>query len=246
MTTRLRVLSYNIHKGFTASNLGFVLKGMKASIEEVHADLVLLQEVVGHHEVHRSKIKDWPTVSQFEFLADRLWPHHAYGRNAVYTSGHHGNAILSKFPITSWENQDVSPNRLERRGLLHAVIDLPGHREKLHAICVHLALFETDRARQIKELCKRIGAMVPESAPLIVGGDFNDWRERASAALRSELGLDEAFLARGGSHARTFPSWLPMLRLDRMYFRGASCVQATLASGNDLSDHLPLIAEFEL
>ncbi len=37
--------------------------------------------------------------SQFAFLADEIWPHFAYGKNAIYSAGHHGNAILSKHPI---------------------------------------------------------------------------------------------------------------------------------------------------
>jgi endonuclease/exonuclease/phosphatase family metal-dependent hydrolase len=243
----LRIVSYNIHKGFTAANLGFVLKRIKASIEEVEADLVLLQEVLGHHEVHGSKIEDWPTTSQFEYLADKLWPHFAYGKNAVYTEGHHGNAILSKFPITFWENQDVSLNQLERRGLLHAVIDIPGVHPPLHAICVHLGLLENDRLAQVERLGERIAGMVPGNAPLIVGGDFNDWREKLSPILKSELGLEEAFLLRTGSHARTFPSWFPALKLDRLYFRGIECRSALLAESKtwrELSDHLPIIAEF--
>ncbi len=245
----MRVLSYNIHKGFSATNLNFVLSRIKSSIEEVQADLVLLQEVVGHHEAPSARIPDWPTASQFEYLADGIWSHFAYGKNSVYTDGHHGNAILSKYPISSWENEDVSPNRLERRGLLHATIQVPDHPEPFHLICVHLGLFERHRRSQVGRLCRRIASLVPASSPVIVGGDFNDWRGRASAELKAELGLEEAFLASNGLHARTFPSWFPFLRLDRMYFRGLRCSSARLAQGgvwSDLSDHLPIVADFSI
>src|SRR5690349_17254196 len=97
---RLRVLSYNIHKGFGPGNIKFILKKIKEALRSIHPDLVFLQEVLGHHEIHQKNIKGWPEQSQFEFLAHELWPHFAYGRNAVYTNGHHGNAILSKHPIT--------------------------------------------------------------------------------------------------------------------------------------------------
>src|SRR4051812_7468381 len=95
----LRVISYNIHKGFSSGNLKFILKKMREALRFVQPDLIFLQEVLGHHEVHSRRIKDWPDQSQFEFLAHELWPHFAYGRNAVYTNGHHGNAILSKYPF---------------------------------------------------------------------------------------------------------------------------------------------------
>ncbi len=244
----LRVLSYNIHKGFSSGNLNFILKDIKDSIEAVHADLVLLQEVLGHHEKHAATFEDWPTVSQFEFLADRIWPHFAYGKNAIYTEGHHGNAILSKFPISFWENQDVSYSSIERRGLLHAVVDLvPSH--SLHVFCVHLGLFERDRVEQVISLCHRIKLMVPPEAPLLIGGDFNDWRERMTPILEETLGVKEAFLSTHDKHASTFPSFGPFLKLDRLYYRGIECVSAELMKGKtwkSLSDHLPILAEFNL
>lgn len=246
---KIRIVTYNIHKGFSASNLGFILKKIKASIREVHADIVLLQEVLGHHEVHRKTLEEWPTTSQFEYLADQVWPHYAYGKNAVYEEGHHGNAILSKFPITFWENQDVSLSRYERRGLLHAVVNFPGSTLPLHIVCVHLGLFENDRKIQIQKLSQRISSIVPDHEPLVIGGDFNDWRLKLSPILKTELGLEEAFLLHSGKHARTFPSRFPLFRLDRLYFRGMECQFAELANGQvwkDLSDHLPIIAEFEL
>jgi endonuclease/exonuclease/phosphatase family metal-dependent hydrolase len=241
-TSRIRILTYNIHKGFSSVSFKYVLKGIQASIRETNADILLLQEVVGHHERH-------PISSQFEFLADQVWPHFAYGKNAIYTKGHHGNAILSKFPISFWENQDVSRSRIERRGLLHAAIEIPGHTLPLHLVCAHLGLFEVDRKLQLKNLCERLSAMVPRHSPLIIGGDFNDWREQAGSRLKSALGLHEAFLELQGESARSFPSWLPVLKLDRLYFRGLDCLSAEIPKGalwRELSDHLPLIAEFSL
>jgi endonuclease/exonuclease/phosphatase family metal-dependent hydrolase len=249
MTTRLRVLSYNIHKGFNSTNLKFILSKLKESIESVHADIVLLQEVVGHNEKHRTKIQEWPTGSQFEYLADRLWPHFAYGKNAVYTHGHHGNAILSKYPILMWENVDVSTNRLERRGLLHIAVDLPESKIPLHVICLHLGLFESGRMVQIRQLCDRIKSMVPAASPLIVGGDFNDWTERASSILLDELQLQEIFVQLTGKHAKTFPSWLPSLKLDRIYHRLLEPVGAHAFSQgvwNELSDHVALMGEYKM
>lgn len=243
---RLRVLSYNIHKGFSANNQKFVLKRMKESIELVHADLVFLQEVLGHHQGHASKIEDWPTVSQFEYLADRIWPHTAYGKNAVYSEGHHGNAILSKYPIQSWENLNISTNLLENRGLLHATLLLP-HRRLFHVICLHLGLFESSRRAQVKSLCERIDSQVPGADPLIIAGDFNDWRERATPTLKSRLGLEEVFQTLHGGHARSFPSWLPALSLDRIYFRALRPVAAEILSDgiwSELSDHVAIYAEF--
>lgn len=246
---RLKILSYNIHKGFSSGNRRLVVSRIRDSIRSVQADLVFLQEVLGHHEEHGKRHSEWPTQPQFEYLADKLWPHFAYGKNAVYTQGHHGNAILSKFPFSFWENEDVSTNKLERRGVLHGVIEIPHRSKPLHAVCVHLGLFEGGRQAQLRRICKRIHSMVPDGEPLIIGGDFNDWRGKASSPLKSELKMMEAFEQSEGQHARTFPSWLPTLRLDRVYFRGARLRAARALSGptwSELSDHLALYVELDL
>lgn len=247
----LKVLSYNIHKGFNASSAKFVLRSIRQAIRTVHADLVFLQEVIGEHAEHASRIEDWPQESQFEFMADEVWQHHAYGRNAIYSDGHHGNAILSKFPIKRFENIDVSTNRLERRGLLHGVIDWMGADAQggieLHVICLHFDLSERGRRKQIQSLREHIDRNVPADAPLIVAGDFNDWREKATQELGRTLGLNEAFHSSVGEHPRTFPIWLPLLKLDRIYFRGLKVERADCLTGapwNELSDHAAIYAEF--
>lgn len=244
----LRVLSYNIHKGFSSRNSAFVLREIKEAIREVQADLVFLQEVLGHHDEHARTFPELADVSQFEFLADEIWPHFAYGRNAVYDAGHHGNAILSKYPIKAWSNLDISTNRFEQRGLLHAVVQ-PPTAPPVHCLCVHFGLFQRGRVQQVAQLAKRIDAEVRSDEPLVVAGDFNDWSERATQVLASEAGLQEAFHHRDGTHGRTFPSFFPFLSLDRVYFRGLTLLEAQVLSGEPwhrLSDHSPISAHFAL
>lgn len=245
---KFRILSYNIHKGFTVGNLKFILEKIKQSIQVVHADIVCLQEVVGDHTRHSAKIKNWPVTSQFEFLADQAWSHYAYGKNAVYTEGHHGNAVLSKFPITSWHNQDISLTPFENRGLLYTVVNNPENEKTVHIFCVHLSLLEKDRQKQLNVLSQKILKEIPENEPLIVAGDFNDWRQNASQILFKSLGMKEASLNLKGRHAVTFPARLPFFALDRIYYRNLKCTHVeVLRKGiwNQLSDHLPTVAEFE-
>jgi endonuclease/exonuclease/phosphatase family metal-dependent hydrolase len=242
----MKVLSYNIHKGLSVGNRHFVLKRMRDVLEIANADVVFLQEVIGAHSEHAERFEDWPDESQFEFLADRLWPHHAYGKNAVYNAGHHGNAILSKHSFVSWKNIDVSTNPLERRGLLHGEIIVPGFALPLHVICLHFDLHEYGRKKQVGNLIERIGSAVPAEAPLIVAGDFNDWRERAGRMLESQLHLVEAFKTLHRKCARSFPAWWPLLRLDRIYCRGLIPITAECLTGqpwSELSDHAALYAE---
>lgn len=244
----MKVLSYNIHKGFSVGNSKFVLEKIRSAIRTTGAELVFLQEVLGEHDTHRQTVRDWPAEPQFEYLADEIWPHFAYGKNAVYTEGHHGNAVLSRYPIRLWENIDISVSKFAKRGLLHVVIDLPNQIE-LHAICLHLDLFSADRQTQASIVEERIDSHVPAHCPLIIAGDFNDWTARLSRHFEEKLNLQEVFLSTSGRHARTFPAKLPALKLDRIYFRGLSVLNVKKFSKkpwSELSDHLAILAEFGL
>ena len=244
----LRVLTVNMHKGFGIFNRRFILPELRSAVRAVQADLVFLQEVIGDHAVHAERHADWPAMPQYEFLADEMWPEFAYGRNAVYPHGHHGNAILSKYPIVSHENRDISIMGPERRGLLHCTLAVPGFGD-VHAVCVHLGLVENHRRQQLDMLCTMANADVPADAPLIVAGDFNDWRGRATAHLEHGAGLHEVFDMVYGQSARTFPARFPVLRLDRIYVRSAGAhapMVLPTKPWSHLSDHAPLAAEIDL
>jgi endonuclease/exonuclease/phosphatase family metal-dependent hydrolase len=245
----IRVLTVNIHKGFAALNRRFVLQELRHAIRVVDADLVFLQEVQGAHSRRSRRVVDWPAAPHYEFLADQIWPQFAYGRNAVYPSGHHGNALLSKYPIVRHENHDVSLAGHEARGLLHCELRIPGSEIILHTICVHLSLRESHRRRQLELLCEIVEHRVPPHAPLVVAGDFNDWRRRAHPVLERCAGLHEVFVAAHGRAATTFPAAFPLLQLDRIYVRNAGR-HAPLAlprrPWSRLSDHAPIAAEVVL
>jgi endonuclease/exonuclease/phosphatase family metal-dependent hydrolase len=246
---KIKILTYNIHKGFSFGNRRFVLDNIRESIRQVGADLVCLQEVIGAHQVYSSQLENWPDASQFEYLADESWPFFAYGKNAIYTEGHHGNAILSRFPILAWNNHDLSVNRFERRGLLHATIKDPADPVPLHVFCVHLNLRENDRHLQVNLILDYILEKLQPEDRLLLAGDFNDWRGTAGEVLESRLGLIEAFRStKKFRHAQTFPSFFPLLALDRIYSRHLGCVESQVLRGgvwSELSDHLPLCAEFQ-
>lgn len=245
---KIHVATYNIHKGFSKFNRRLMVHELREQLRGLGADLVFLQEVHGAHHGHAKHLTDWPIVPQYEFLADQVWPDFAYGRNAVYALGDHGNAILSRYPIISTENQDISDHRLEHRGLLHCEVAANASLH-LHCLCVQFSLHARGRRRQVAALIERVQRLVPPDAPLIVAGDFNDWHNKAGRELITALGLTDACREQGGLSLRTFPSGTPLLRLDRIYVRGFSVCQAAVHHGRPwsrLSDHAALSAEIEL
>lgn len=246
--TSLKILTYNIHKGFTHSNRKYVLNQIREGIREVDADLVFLQEVIGLRNGGVSKPTDRDIEAQFEYLADEVWPHFAYGKNAIYEDGHHGNAILSKYPIESFFNLNISTNRWERRGLLHAKVRV-SLEQSFDAFALHLNLLGKSRLLQIEQVCRYISREISAGQPVVLGGDFNDWQKKLSINLKNSVELYEAHRKLHGDYAKTFPSRVPFFCLDRVYCRGFEPIVSRVLTGgvwNKLSDHLPLYVELKI
>jgi endonuclease/exonuclease/phosphatase family metal-dependent hydrolase len=132
---------------------------------------------------------------------------------------------------------------------------------------VHLGLFEGGRGRQTEALIEAVNTSAPNGEPVVIAGDFNDWRNTLSARLRDSLGVAEVFDELGKRNplgelvrnlagrkprlapARTFPAALPWFRLDRIYVRGFKVEDAQVLHGPlwaRLSDHAPIVANLQL
>ena len=261
---KLRIATWNIHKGVSALGRRPRVHGIKQALAGIGADIVFLQEVQGRHDLLAIKHASWPSQSQHEFLANDA-QHSAYGKNAVYDHGHHGNALLSNFPIAAVRNHDVSDHAFESRGILHCVVTIDAR--VIHCYVIHLGLFAGSRLRQTEALIDAVSASAPSDAPLLIAGDFNDWTNSLSESLCAQLGVTEVFdrqltTSRFGSYlrrlsgrgprkapARTFPAAMPVLQLDRIYVRGFDVVDAKVlfgASWARLSDHAPIMTELIL
>ncbi|MEX0901840.1 MAG: endonuclease/exonuclease/phosphatase family protein [Pseudohongiellaceae bacterium] len=239
------ILTLNIHKGFSMGNRRFTLENIRRCLRNSSANIVFLQEVVGENTRFHRRVAGWPQGgSQLEFLADTVWSHHAYGKNAIYQHGHHGNAILSEAPFKNWHNLDVTCMTMSQRGILHGATS-----EDVHLMCVHLGLFEGERRLQISRLIDYVHNHIPKSAPLIIAGDFNDWRRHCHHRLMRNLDLEEAHQAHNRSVAKTYPALRPMLAMDRIYVRGFKVRQCSTMTGPEwrsVSDHCALLAEVSL
>jgi len=116
---RLRVATYNIHKGVTAFGRRSRVAELRLALHRIDADVIFLQEVQDRNERLARRLDTSPQASQLDMLSSSGYAHRAYGVNAVYPHGHHGNAILSRLPIGHFANHDISDHALENRGMLH-------------------------------------------------------------------------------------------------------------------------------
>lgn len=181
---RLRLVSYNIHKGRSVGGRD-ALSELRLGLHGLHPDILFLQEVQGRNEQRMN------LHAQHESLGAALHMEVAYGCNAIRARTDHGNALLSRFPIDSFENEDVSDHALEQRGLLHAEVNIAGR--TVHCFVVHLGLFADSRVRQVQAMTERIKRLVPDDAPVLIAGDFNDWRDELAPLFIKQLGVHEVF-----------------------------------------------------
>jgi endonuclease/exonuclease/phosphatase family metal-dependent hydrolase len=249
---RLRVATYNIHKGVrgVGPRKRLEIHNLGLGVEALDADLVFLQEVrlFNHRDaLHFDRTWfGWPEQGQADFLAPEGYAA-AYRTSAVTRDGEHGNALLSRWPLGDVEHHDVSDHRFEQRGLLHVKVHWRG--VDIHAIVAHFGLIHASRVRQAQRLGAYIRAEIPPEVPVVVAGDFNDWGERLDPVFHL-AGLVRAHPP--GPHSRTprtFPSRMPLLSLDRVYTRGLRCHSMHVPRGPAwarMSDHLPLLVELEL
>ncbi len=240
---RVRVATYNIHKGVQGYGLRKRLEihNLGHAVEQFDADIVCLQEVRGINRREAQRFTQWPALPQAEFLAPQGYAS-VYRTNATTQHGDHGNAVLSRWPVAGHQHEDMSDHRFEQRGLLHAEVVVEG--VNIHVIVVHLGLIRSSRVRQLAQLVAYIHREIAAEAPVVVAGDFNDWSTLAGKAL-ADTGLrtfDQA-------QVPTFPSRMPLVQLDHMYARGLTPLSCHVPQGRiwgRMSDHLPLIGEFEM
>lgn len=242
---RLRLISWNIHKGIGGIDRRYRPERVVSVLAHYAPDLVLLQEVDdGALRSRRDR--------QVDLLADALgMAHRTFFPNVrVLGGGSYGNAVLSRHPIATARNLDLTFPAKKPRSALYATLHVHGPHggrpRNLHVFNLHLGLSGFERKWQLARFfADHPFTGVGAHAPVVVGGDFNDiWGK-----------LGRIFFEPAGFHvparpARTFPAWAPVRALDAIYARGDLKVhnlfRSHLREARFASDHLPLHAELEL
>jgi endonuclease/exonuclease/phosphatase family metal-dependent hydrolase len=236
----IKIATYNIH-ACIGIDRQYDPARIAAVLRIIDADIACLQEVGARRRIGRH-------ADQWTYLAEATGRHIV--RPGVAKGGSAGmrerrprigNAILTRLPVLSATTIDLSLPGLAPRSALDA--DLLVGERILRVIATHLGLSALERRLQASRLIAALGEL-PASRrraadAVLVMGDLNEWRGRAGAVavLDDRLGPSAA--------PRTFPSWMPMLALDRIYVHGPAAVCDLSVDRSPLarlaSDHLPLV-----
>lgn len=225
--TPLRVLTWNVH-GCVGPDGVCDPDRVARVLEAVQPDISALQEID-----NRTKRAAQDPFSYFATLFG--WTTVA-ARTLTARDGHYGHIVLSRWPIESLGEIDLSVRFREPRKAIVGAIATPWGR--LVVVAAHLGLLPFERRRQFARLKERLASIA--TRPLVVLGDFNDF---------PGWGLAERSLCpplTSTPELPTFPARLPLLPLDRIWFSAPLTLNtlATVREAGRVSDHLPLLASF--
>jgi endonuclease/exonuclease/phosphatase family metal-dependent hydrolase len=235
----MRLLSYNIHKG-VGSDRRYRLERIIDVIREQEPDLICLQEV--DRNVRRSHFHDQPALLAAHLGAEA----HFYQLNVPHREGGYGNLILSRWPFSRQLHLSLRHRLRKPRGAQLVVVQTP--EGPLHLVNWHLGLREKERRWQTHHLLGHHTFLEAAHLPTVIVGDYNDWRNTLGKHHFSRHGFHQATAP--VRRFRSFPSFLALASLDKVFVRGgvhvrhARVVRSRLA--RRASDHLPLVLDFHL
>lgn len=237
---RLKILSYNVH-----SCIGTDRRLDPARVAEVIAalepDIIGLQEL----DVGRSRTGG---IDQAHTIASLLRMEFHFHAALNVAEERYGDAILTALPARMVKGAGL-PSHGEQRGAVWVEIDVG--EQKLQVFNTHLGLLGRDRMRQIGEILGPLWAGAPDcqGKPKILIGDFNATPVTATYKAVARQ-MADAPLVSGGRPKPTFPSRLPLLRIDHVFVSSEVTPIATQVVSTPLSrrasDHLPLLVTVEL
>jgi endonuclease/exonuclease/phosphatase family metal-dependent hydrolase len=241
----LRILTYNVHR-CVGTDRRLDVGRVAAVIAAQKPDVVALQEV----DVGRRRTGN---VDQAHEIATRLGMTHHFNAALRVEEEEYGDAILTTLPERLVKAGPLPGHpripQLEPRGALWVAVDCDG--AEVNIINTHLGLVPREQQIQARHLAgpEWIGAALADR-PLIVLGDFN--ATGSTVVYRTLVGplADARRHLVGKASTATFPSTLPVLRIDHVFIRGALRVEHLFAPQDSLarvaSDHLPLVVDITL
>jgi len=241
---KLRLVTYNIHKGIGGVDRRYRIERIAAVLGAIDAEVCLLQEV--DEGARRSRFE-----RQVDVLGDALgYAHRAFWPNHRLKVGHYGNALLSRIPLRGAQNLSLTLPLHKSRSALHARLEIPQLPHGLWLFNCHLGLAEAERRQQLRRVVHAIehrrgsgGGRRDES--VVVMGDLNDvWGQLGPKVL------EPAGFRGVAKPPLTFPAFRPVRPLDRVFVRGRVAIEHCFRFAHDVarqaSDHLPLVVDLRV
>jgi endonuclease/exonuclease/phosphatase family metal-dependent hydrolase len=226
----LTFASYNIHKCIGTDGR-FDPERVAAVIAEIDADVIALQEADKRFG-DREGLLDLKAIARETGLEPVPM---ATRRNG---HGWHGNLVLVRSALASHVHQIRLPG-LEPRGAVVADLEMNG--QPVRVVGAHLGLLRQSRLLQVEALLLHAGQAADR--PTILMGDMNEWRVQG----RSALGLFAPGFGPVNRGVPSFPSYFPVLALDRILARPHHILDRVERHDTPLarqaSDHLPIKAQ---
>ena len=235
----MRLLSWNIHKGIGGRDRRYALQRIIDCIDHEQPDLVCLQEV--DRLVGRSQFDDQPRL-----LGQSLNLQSTFQANVPVANGTYGNLILSRWAVGSTHRISLKRGIRKARGAQLVHVETP--EGPIHLVNTHLGLDERERHWQVAFLLEHQLFQSHATIPTVIAGDFNDWRNTLAEKSLARYGFQQ--ITSPPSEYRSFPSWLPIGGLDKVFVRGGLKTERIRVVRTSLarvaSDHLPIVADFSL
>ncbi len=235
----MRLLSWNIHKGIGGRDRRYALQRIIDCIDHEQPDLVCLQEV--DRLVGRSQFDDQPRL-----LGQSLNLQSTFQANVSVANGTYGNLILSRWAVGSTHRISLKRGIRKARGAQLVHVETP--EGPIHLVNTHLGLDERERHWQVAFLLEHQLFQSHATIPTVIAGDFNDWRNTLAEKPLARYGFQQ--ITSPPSEYRSFPSWLPIGGLDKVFVRGGLKIDRVRVVRTSLarvaSDHLPIVVDFSL
>ena len=178
-------------------------------------------------------------VNQVEMVAEHL----RYQHFAAAKYGPH--SLLRRLPYLQYQaNALLSTGEIHepfQHFLPHGVkkLVLTGESGGVNFMLLHLSLYYRTRCKQLRHLTE----LVPPGLPLVIAGDFNTFR----GSTEIQAFCDAADLrSANAAHLPTYPSWGPRKELDFILVSPQIKILNFSIPDTELSDHRPLVLDFEL
>ncbi len=230
------VITYNIHKGIGNDRL-YNINRVIDICKDLNPDILALQEV--DHSVPRSRYDD-----QASIFSEKLGYHVILGLNVKLKKGFYGNAVLSRYPIAHHSNINLTWTIKKPRACLSTILDI--HGKKIAFMNYHLGLAGIERTRQVKMILSSPFHQQHKTLPVIILGDSNDRSHRLNPLLQKAGYSDTC----KDANIKTFPSFAPVWRLDKIYYNRHFLLKEHMVVENKFtrlaSDHLPVFAKFRI